>query len=129
PQSSSGMTPFGFAFNRRGTLIVSEAFGGATGASAVSSYEVDDDGTLTLITGSAPTHQTAACWIANTANGRFTYTTNTGSSSVSGYAVDRDGALSLLDPDGITAATRAPPPPPHPPAPPHPLPYPLHPTP
>src|SRR5262245_34555181 len=101
------MTSFGFAFNRWGTLIVSEAFGGAPDASAVSSYEVDDDGTLTLITGSALTHQTVACWIANTANGRFTYTTNTASSSVSGYEVDREGALSLLDLDGITVATGA----------------------
>ena len=28
-QPSAGQTPFGFAFDRRGLLIVSEAFGGA----------------------------------------------------------------------------------------------------
>lgn len=37
--ASSGPTPFGFAFDKRGTLIVSEAFGGA--ASALSSYALD----------------------------------------------------------------------------------------
>ena len=31
-RNSNGMTPFGFAFSRRGTLIVSEAFGGAPDA-------------------------------------------------------------------------------------------------
>src|SRR4029079_14381215 len=41
---SSGATPFGFAFSKRGTLIVSEAIGGTPGLSAVSSYDLDDDG-------------------------------------------------------------------------------------
>jgi DNA-binding beta-propeller fold protein YncE len=36
--SSPGMTPFGFAFNARNRLIVSEAAGGAPNASTVSSY-------------------------------------------------------------------------------------------
>ena len=40
---SAGMTPFGFAFGKRGDLIISEAFGGAPGASALSSYDLDDD--------------------------------------------------------------------------------------
>lgn len=38
--ASAGMTPFGFAFTSRGYLIVSEAFGGAVDASAVSSYRL-----------------------------------------------------------------------------------------
>ena len=42
PQASAGATPFGFAFDGRGHLIVSEAFGGAPDQSAVSSYAVDD---------------------------------------------------------------------------------------
>jgi hypothetical protein len=37
-QPSAGPTPFGFAFDKRGTLIVSEAFGGAADASVLSSY-------------------------------------------------------------------------------------------
>jgi 6-phosphogluconolactonase len=40
PQASRGATPFGFAFDRRGHLIVSEAFGGAADQRAVSSYSV-----------------------------------------------------------------------------------------
>jgi 6-phosphogluconolactonase len=104
PQQSAGTTPFGFAFDRRGRLIVSEAFGGAPDQSAVSSYEVDD-GLIDTITPSAPTTETAACWIVVTGNGRFTYTTNTDSASISGYRIERDGELRLLDPDGKTADT------------------------
>lgn len=39
-EQSAGQTPFGFAFNRQGTLVVSEAFGGAPGASVLSSYGI-----------------------------------------------------------------------------------------
>ena len=102
--ASAGMTPFGFGFGNRNLLIVSEAFGGAPNASAVSSYQVGQ-GSLQPITPSAPTNQTAACWIVVTGNGRYTYTTNTGSGSVSGYAIAADGSLTLLDADGRTGVT------------------------
>jgi len=102
---SAGMTPCGFAFGKRGDLIISEAFGGAPGASALSSYDLDDDA-LTTISPSVPTTQTAACWVAVTKNGRYAYTTNTGSASVSGYRVARDGSLTLLAASaGTTGAT------------------------
>jgi 6-phosphogluconolactonase len=104
PQPSAGMTPFGFAFDRRGHLIVSEAFGGAADASAVSSYAVDD-GIIDAISASVATTETAACWIVVTKNGRFAYTTNTGSASISGYGIGRDGSLTLLDADGVTGQT------------------------
>jgi 6-phosphogluconolactonase (cycloisomerase 2 family) len=42
--ASSGTVPFGFAFGRRGELIVSEA-----GASSVSSYRIGSGGALTTI--------------------------------------------------------------------------------
>lgn len=94
--SSSGMTPFGFAFDRRGHLIVSEAFGGAS--SALSSYEVGDDGSLAVVSPSvfAP-GQAAACWVVVTKNGRFAYETNTGTGTISSYAIGGDGSLTLAD--------------------------------
>jgi 6-phosphogluconolactonase len=103
--ASSGMTPFGFGFGKWGTLIVSEAFGGAPNSSAVSSYLAGNDGSLTTATGTAPTHQTAACWIAVTGNGKYAYTTNAGSATISGYSVAHDGTLALLDATGVTAVT------------------------
>jgi 6-phosphogluconolactonase (cycloisomerase 2 family) len=104
PQPSAGQTPFGFGFDKRGHLIVSEAFGGAPDASAVSSYRLEN-GLIDPITPSAPTTETAACWIAVTKDGRFTYTTNTGSASISGYRIGHQGELSALDPDGQTGVT------------------------
>ncbi len=102
-RQSNGKTPFGFAFDRRDHLIVSEAFGGAAGASALSSYDIDDaDWPLELISGSVPDQQSAACWVVVTGNGHYAYTSNTGSGNVSGYRVTRHGALSLLTPGGIT---------------------------
>jgi 6-phosphogluconolactonase (cycloisomerase 2 family) len=102
--NSNGPTPFGFAIAPTGALIVSEAFGGAPDASAASSYEVNADGGLELVSGSVPTTETAACWFVVTGNGRFAYTSNTGSGSISGYSV-RHGALTLLDADGRTGVT------------------------
>jgi 6-phosphogluconolactonase len=105
--SSVGETPFGFAFGKLGTLIVSDAFGGATDASAVSSYHVGWFGGLYPVTESAPTTETAACWIAISKNGRFAYATNTGSSSVTGYRISFNGKLTILDADGVTGQTGA----------------------
>jgi len=105
-QPSNGMTPFGFAFDRRDHLIVSEAFGGAVNASALSSYEIDGGMyPLEVVSGTVGTHQTAACWVVVSRNGRYAYTTNTGSSSITGYRIARNGALSLLDANGVTAPT------------------------
>ena len=103
--ASSGQTPFGFAFDRRGRLFVSEAFGGAPGASALSSYGVARSGALGVLSGTAPTLQTAACWVAVTESGRYAYVTNTGSDSITGYSVSPSGALALLNPSGVTATT------------------------
>jgi 6-phosphogluconolactonase len=94
---SIGEEPFGFGFDKRGHLIVSEAFGGAVGASAVSSYSVSPSGALGVISPSVADHQTAACWIAISPNGRVAYTSNTGSGSISSYQVGQDGSLQLLD--------------------------------
>lgn len=104
-QPSSGVTPFGFAFRKRHHLIVSEAFAGAAGASATSSYAFDNEGRLTTISASVPTTQTAACWAVVTPDGRFAYVTDAGSGVISGYAITPDGQLSLVDPDGRTGVT------------------------
>ena len=105
---SSGATPFGFAFTQQGTLVVSEAFGGAPLASAVSSYDVSNGG-LAVISASVPTGQTAACWIAVSKNGKFAYSTNAGSGSVSAYQVGADGSLSLIaGAAGLTGAGSSP---------------------
>lgn len=104
-QDSVGATPFGFAFAKRGVLLVSEAFGGAADASAVSSYRIDDSGLLSILAASVPTTESAACWVATSPDGRFAYVTNTASGTISGYSVGREGALRLLTPGGVSAST------------------------
>src|SRR5437764_10359958 len=96
--ASSGMTPFGFAFNNPGFLVVSEAFGGTPNASAVSSYSAGDDGVLSVISGSVPDSQTAACWVVIVNNGQLAFVSNTGSGTISSYQVGAgDGALTLIN--------------------------------
>jgi 6-phosphogluconolactonase (cycloisomerase 2 family) len=102
--ASSGATPFGFAFSKRGDLIVSEA-NGVPGGSAASSYDVDDEGNIEVVSGSVPTNQGAACWVVITKNGRYAYTANAASGSISGFRVSRDGSLTLLNADGRTGVT------------------------
>jgi 6-phosphogluconolactonase (cycloisomerase 2 family) len=102
---SVGETPFGFAFDRRGRLIVSEAAGGAFEASSLSSYRIAEDGALQVISSAVPTTETAACWVVITGNGRYAYTTNAGSGSVGGFRIGHKGSLSLLDPDGRSGVT------------------------
>ena len=102
--ASSGITPFGFSFNKRGILIVSEAFGGAANASAVSSYALDK-GSLRLLSASVPDLQSAVCWIVVTKNGKFAFGSNTGSNNISSYRVGRDGTLTLLA--SVAASTGA----------------------
>ena len=102
---SAGQTPFGFAFGKRNEVFVSDAFGGAANAGAVSSYVVSDKHSLTTITAAAGDGQTAPCWVVLTNDGRFAYTTNTGSGNVSGYRVGFNGTLRLLSASGQTGNT------------------------
>ncbi len=103
--NSVGATPFGFAFDRRGRLLVSEAAGGAVDASSVSSYNITANGLLEVISPAVATTETAACWVVVTKNGRFAYVSNTGSGSLSAYRVARDGSITLRDADGRTGDT------------------------
>jgi 6-phosphogluconolactonase (cycloisomerase 2 family) len=99
PMASAGAVPFGFKVNRHGFLIVSEAAGGANGPSA-SSYRVDDEGTLAVISASVPTNGAAPCWIGVTEDGQHAYAVNAGSGTITGYAVGAHGALTRLSNNG-----------------------------
>ncbi len=93
---SAGGYPFGFTFDRRGNLLVSEVV-----PNAVSSYAVRDDGSLELLTRSLRNFQRDTCWIDDV-YGVFAYVTNTSSHNVTGYLIREDGTLELLDEDGLT---------------------------
>ncbi|HET9931709.1 MAG TPA: beta-propeller fold lactonase family protein [Polyangiaceae bacterium] len=97
---SAGTTPFGFAFDGRGDLVVSEA-----ATMSASSYRFDRHGELVNVSAVVSDHQTAPCWVATSADSRYAYVANAGSASISGYRIDVHGSLSLLDETGVTAAT------------------------
>jgi 6-phosphogluconolactonase (cycloisomerase 2 family) len=94
---SNGATPFGFAFDHDSVAIVSDAAGGPGGTSALSSYEVDENGTLEAITPALGDTQKAACWVVVPQSGRFAYTSNTASGTISSYAITDGGHLALFD--------------------------------
>jgi 6-phosphogluconolactonase len=106
-QNSVGATPFGFYFDPRGHLLVSEAVGGAVDAGTMSSYRVKDNGVLEVISPAVPTTETAICWVVVTKNGKYAYVSNAGSGSLSAYNIARNGSISLHDADGVTGNTGA----------------------
>jgi 6-phosphogluconolactonase len=96
--ASNGTTPFGFAFNNAGTLVVSEAFGGAPNQSAASSYSASDDGVLSVISGSVLNSQTASCWVVIPTTGKLAFVSNTASGTISSYFINpMNGSLTLLN--------------------------------
>lgn len=99
--ASAGPTPFGFAVDKRNTLLVSEA--GAGGGA--SSYRIGTGGALEPVSSMVMTGQRAACWTVVTKNGRYGYVTNAGTGNISGFAIWQDGSVSLLNADGVTAIT------------------------
>lgn len=94
--ASNGATPFGFAFDSRGDLFVTEAFGGAANASAVSSYQRMNNGFLRTVSDSVPTTQTAACWAAVTPDNKFVFAANAGSGTISTYSIGVHGIIDLV---------------------------------
>jgi 6-phosphogluconolactonase (cycloisomerase 2 family) len=93
----AGTVPFAFSFDVAGHLVVVEA-----GTNSVSSYAINADNTITVVSGPVTDGQAAACWIAAAANGNF-YVANAGSSILSGYHVASDGTVTLLPTTTATA--------------------------
>jgi 6-phosphogluconolactonase len=98
---ATGAVPYGFAFNQRDQLIVSEA-----GATAVSSYGLSHAGVVTPISGPLSSGGAAPCWIVVTQDGKYAYVANAGAGNIKGFSVARNGALSPLG--GATAAGTTP---------------------
>jgi hypothetical protein len=86
--------PFGFTFDGAGGLVVTEA-----GASALTSYTVDRDGTVTAI-GTVADGQAALCWV--TEDDGYFYGSNAGTANISEFALSPSGAPQLV---GVPTAT------------------------
>ena len=92
-----GPGTFAVLFAPNGAALVAET--GPTGghnASAISSYELLPNGSLSAVSASVPTLGAATCWLAVTPNGRFVYTSNSASATISGFAISANGSLESL---------------------------------
>ena len=107
---STGSNPFGFAYDRRNTLLVANAgtvqsppnpMDPAQFIGSASSYSRAASGELTP-RDVEPANGRATCWVVITANGRYAFMTNTLSSSVSRFLITRNQQLRRV---GRTATT------------------------
>jgi len=94
---SAGPGAFAVLFAPNGAALVTETGpAGTANASALSSYAVHPNGTLSPISTSVPTLGAATCWQAVTPDGHFVYTSNAGTSTISGFTLSTSGALAAL---------------------------------
>jgi 6-phosphogluconolactonase (cycloisomerase 2 family) len=74
-------------------LVVETGPADAQNGSTISSYGIQEDGSLFTISVGISTLGAATCWNVVTPDGRFVYTNNAGSSTISGFAINDDGSL------------------------------------
>ena len=83
-----GGNAFAFVFDPAGRLVIVNATFGN-----LSTYTVNGNGSLTLVSAGATDGQIAACWVT-AANGNY-YAANAGSGSLSQYTIDASGTVVL----------------------------------
>jgi 6-phosphogluconolactonase len=94
---SLGQGAFAVSFTPSGAALISETGpAGVPNGSAISSYAINADGTISPISTSVPTLGAANCWNVVTPDGTFVYTSNAGTSTISGFAIGNSGALTAL---------------------------------
>jgi len=108
---TTGNGPFGFTFTQRGQLLTTENFGAAPFQGGAASYDVLRNGTLVPLGPTTRNGRSDTCWIVNTDDGKYAYTTNFQSGDISSFRVLSDGTLVLLNPTaaviGIGASDQA----------------------
>jgi 6-phosphogluconolactonase len=95
--SAVGPGTFAVLFAPNGAALVAETGpAGGNNASAISSYALLPNLSITAVSASVPTLGAATCWLAVTPNGKVVYTSNAGTSTISGFAISADGSLTPL---------------------------------
>jgi 6-phosphogluconolactonase len=92
---SAGATPFGFAFHRNGTLVVSEANGGAALGGLVSSYAITN-AQASAVTAALAIGESAPCWVVVSHDHKFAFVANAGTRTISTLSIANDGNLALI---------------------------------
>jgi len=94
---SAGPGLFGVLFAPNGTALATETGpAGGHDASALSSYTVNSNGTLSVVSASVPTLAAATCWHVVTPDGHYVYTSNPGTGTISGFSLASNGALTPI---------------------------------
>lgn len=99
--TSSDLFPFGFAFDNKGNLIVSNIVDptpGSTTPGSVSSYDVSASGVVTAID-KVPSGGVLPCWVVVTNDGRHAFVVNTGAGQpapVTSFGISPSGELTAL---------------------------------
>lgn len=94
---SHGIRPFSLAFRGDSKLVAVESFDAFPNRAAASSYQLNSDGTITVISGSIANGQTDTCWVVITNDGRYAFASNFGTDNISSYSLDPSGAITLLN--------------------------------
>ena len=87
---SAGNFPFGFVIRDDGTLLVAEEL-----SASVSSYALDEEGRLELVSAHVSNGQAQTRWIALTRNGSMIFVSNPKAGTLSSYAITPGGAIVL----------------------------------
>jgi len=104
--TSSGPGPFTATFTGD-TLLVTEVVGVAFTYGSLSTYQINDDGTLRTISASVNTTERTACWTVNSIiDPSVTYVANNQSGSISGVRFDSGGAITVFPEDGHLTTSR-----------------------
>ncbi|MFG2143968.1 lactonase family protein [Streptomyces sp. NPDC048696] len=103
---SHGPAPFTATFHGD-FLLVTEIIGGRNFLGSMSTYRVNRDGTLQVISGSVDTTEATTCWTANsTLDPSVIYAASAQSGTIAGYRISETGELTLFPPDGHIATSR-----------------------
>lgn len=99
PHPSNGAVPYGFTFDARGELLVTEA-----GSNAVSAYDLSG-GALTTVSASVPSQGAAPCWITALPGEEYAYASNAHIGTIAGFRVGHAGKLAFV---GLTPTASIP---------------------
>jgi 6-phosphogluconolactonase (cycloisomerase 2 family) len=98
PFPSSTPLPFGFAFDLRNRLVVSQLSNPMTLQGHTATYDVSSSGGLAA-NNTQSSQGTAPCWVAITKSGRYVFVVNTGGgapATIARYRLENSGVLTFL---------------------------------
>jgi 6-phosphogluconolactonase (cycloisomerase 2 family) len=101
PTTSRNPLPFGFAFDPKNRLVMSEVTD-LMGAGNTSTYNLNTNTASLSPKNSQPSNGAAPCWVVVTNDGKYAFVVNTGGgqpATIARYAINNDGSLAGLSPN------------------------------